>query len=251
MSKTLLKSLIEKTFGVTISRTLSSALNKHADTALQRIRRWSPGDVIFDVGANDGRTLFRIRETLNAPRIFAFEPVRSTYETLVQRTAHLADVRCFPTALGAELGKKTIYLHDIDAMNSFSREWAEPTGTEIVDVRTVDDVMQEEGIDFVHFLKIDVEGHDFEVLKGARQALSSSRIAIIQVEVGVGQLEKAQPSLEEVRQHLAPMGYYLYGIFNQCHKRAAVPHSWSHDEALAYTPAVLAYCDALFIHAAL
>lgn len=50
-------------------------------------------------------------------------------------------------------------------MNSFSQGWAPPTGTETVEMVTVDEVMSEQEIEFVHFLKVDTEGHELEVLK--------------------------------------------------------------------------------------
>lgn len=245
------KSIVEDSLGVTISRRPTYPPSKHADADLERIRDWSERDVIIDAGANDGRTVLRIQERLGAPRIFAFEPVSTTYETLVQRTAHLDNVSCFQLALGAAPGRETIYLSDIDAMSSLSPDWATTVGTEEVEVTTVDGFMAEQGIDFVHFLKVDVEGHDLEVIKGAKRALSSSRVAIIQIEVGVGQLDRNQPSLEQIRNYVAPMGYYLYGIYNQCRQRVRTPKDWPDSEVFGYRPKAMVYCDALFISAAL
>lgn len=243
-----LKRFAEKSLGVKISRVARHPGNKHADAALRTIRTWSRQDVVFDVGANDGRTILRLHNPLNAPQFYAFEPVSSTYETLVRRTAHLDNVHCVQSALGAESGEARMYLSEIDAMNSFSEDWADPVGSEVVPVDTVDGFMDAHGIDFVHFLKVDVEGHDLEVLKGARHALESGRIALVQVEVGVDQLAKNQPSLESIRQYLAPLDYYLYGIYNQCRAKAEVSPSWPDNAAAGFRPAVLAYCDALFVH---
>lgn len=249
-AKRLLKSVAEQTLGVYVSRTPPHAASKHADAAIGELRRWSGRDVVFDVGANDGRTILRLSGQLGHPRIFAFEPVSATYRTLLARTSHLPNVRAFPIALGAASGRQEIYLNDIDAMNSLSPGWtAAPTGTETVQVKTVDEVMAEQGIDFIHLLKIDTEGFDLEVLKGAEQALRGSRVAIVQVEVGVEQLPKAFPSLEDVRRHLESRRYFLYGIYNQCRTRARAPDGWPADELAGYSAEVLAYCDALFIRA--
>jgi FkbM family methyltransferase len=244
------KSIAERALGVTISRTPPEPPSKHADQAVRHLRRWSAGDVMFDVGANDGRTILRIQDQLSRPRIFAFEPVASTYRMLVERTSHLPHVRTFPLALGAAPGRETIYLNDIDAMNSFSPEWTPaPTGVETVEVSTVDRVIAQEAIDFVHFLKIDTEGYELEVLKGAEQALRASRIGIVQVEVGVDQMAKRFLTLEDARVYLAERGYFLYGVYNQCLTRARAPIDWPAHEAAGYRPEVLAYCDALFIRA--
>lgn len=244
------RALAEQALGIHIYRTPPVPLNKHADHVIRRLRRWSPDDVMFDVGANDGRTILRLQDQLACPRIFAFEPVSSTYRILVERTAHLSNVRAFPAALGSALDRRPIYLNEIAAMNSFSPQWtAASTGTELVEVQTIDGIMAQEKIPFIHFLKIDTEGYELEVLKGAERALASRRIVIIQVEVGVGQIAKDFLSLEESRRYLAERGYRLQGIYNQCTTSARPPADWMALETDGFQCDVLAYCDALFIAA--
>jgi len=55
---------------------------------------------------------------------------------------------------------------------------------ETVTVQTIDAFSDEQGIDRVDFLKLDVEGHELEVLKGAEQRLTTDRISAIQFEFG-------------------------------------------------------------------
>lgn len=245
------KGLVERSLGVSISRT-PPAPNQHADAALRQIRAWSSRDVVFDVGANDGRTILRLQDHLSGPRFYAFEPVSSTYRTLMERTAHLPNVRTFRLALGAAPGAGTIYLNDVHSMDSFSPRWTgASTGTETVPVSTVDEVLDAENLDFVHFLKIDTEGYELEVLHGAERALRASRIAIVQVEVGVDQMDRPFLPFETARAHMAERGYYLYGLYNQCRTRARVPGDWAGQIADGCRPEVLGYCDALFIRAEL
>ncbi|MGE3179533.1 MAG: FkbM family methyltransferase [Vicinamibacterales bacterium] len=244
------KSVAERAFGVSITRAQRFPPNQHADHVLRGMRTWSPEDVFFDVGANDGRTILRLEEQLGRPRIFAFEPVSGTYRTLVDRTAHLPHVRTFPFALGSERARREIYLHTVDAVNSFSPLWTDAWhGVEQVQVRTLDDVLEELGIETVHFLKVDTEGHEMEVLKGAEQALQAARIEILQIEVGVDQLPKPMVSLETARQHLAARGYVLKGIYNQCTRPAQPPATWPEAERAGFHAEALAYCDALFVRA--
>lgn len=142
-------------------------------------------------------------------------------------------------------------MHDVAAVNSFDPSWGESTGTATVDVSTVDQVMEEHGIDFIHFLKIDTEGHDLEALKGARNALASSRVGIIQVETGVDQTERRYATLEEFCRFLQPQGYFLYGIFNQVRRRALPPATWPVERKRTFHAKTLAYCDAVFVRAEL
>lgn len=244
-----IKSILERSLGVTISRTPRMLPGKHSDQALLRLRDWSADDVVFDVGANDGRTVLRISDPLCAPRIFAFEPVSSTYRKLCDRTRHLHNVRCFPYAMGEQPGHKEIHVNEIEALSSFSPDWGKAVRRETVEVQTIDQFMVEHGVDFIHYLKIDTEGHELQVLEGAREALRSSRIAILQAEVGLGQTEHEFVPLEQLRRHLLPMGYVLYGIYNQCHAPAHAPRDYDAGILRKDAPQILVYCDALFIRA--
>jgi hypothetical protein len=58
------------------------------------------------------------------------------------------------------------------------------TATEDVPVTTVDDYCAEHDIGRIDFLKVDAEGHDLAVLKGARGAIDEGRVRLIQFEFG-------------------------------------------------------------------
>lgn len=214
---------------------------------LAALREWQPSDLIFDVGANDGRTILRWRRHLPSTRIFAFEPVKSTFDTLAERTAALPDVRLFHCALGAVPERRTIYLDEMSALNSF---YAERTGSgrsEEVEVDTLDAVLAREGVDRVQLLKIDAEGHDLEVLKGATAALADRRFDIIQVEAGFGVPGLPAPSLCKFQQLLEPHGYHLHAITNPCSSKLSKLTGAT--TADGRDPALLVYCDAIFVAA--
>lgn len=215
--------------------------------AVRDLRSWSPKDVIFDVGANDGRSVRELLRYFPNSSIYAFEPVSTTFKKLSESTAHLENVNCFPYAMGAEYQEKTIYLHKKPSMNSFSAQWSDFVGKEKVKIDTVDRVMESQGVDFIHFLKIDTEGHEMAVLRGAQQALSSARIGIIQVEAGLDQAISPHTSFELIRKFLAPMEYYPHGIFRQKTRRLSAPPKWDEEEASVYRPRAIKYFDALFV----
>jgi len=132
-------------------------------------------------------------------------------------------------------------------MNSFLPRWSDFVSEERVKVNTLDRVMEENGIDFIHFLKIDTEGYEMEVLKGAQEALGSKRIGIIQVEAGLDPAISPHTSFEQIRKHLAPLGYYPHGIFHQKRRRLSVPVNWDPQEADRYCPSAIKFFNALFI----
>lgn len=214
---------------------------------LAAMRKWQPEDVIFDVGANDGRTILRWRRHLPVTRIFAFEPVRSTFDTLVERTADLPDVRLFRCALGAAQERRQIFLNNLSALNSFYSDWTSSGSAEEVEVDTLDAVIAREGVRSVELLKIDAEGHDLEVLKGAANTLSDRRIGIIQVEAGFDTPGKSAPSLCQFQDFLSGYGYFLHAVTNQC--RATLSARTGSPAPDGSDPSLLVYCDAIFVAA--
>lgn len=234
------KTLAERVVGMEVR-------SKHVYPHLKRLHAWSSDDVIFDVGANDGRTIDRLHEHLPHPQIFAFEPVVSTFQTLVEHTKDFDNVRCFNCAFGARSGRRKIYLNEEAAVHSFDPTWGASHATETVDVTTVDEVRNDLGVPLIHFLKLDVEGHELDVLKGAEEALAGSRIAMIQVEAGVGQHERDFVPLERFRSYLSEFGYGLYGIFNQTRRRVEAPSRWFPEETRGFDPKLMTYCDAVFV----
>ena len=55
---------------------------------------------------------------------------------------------------------------------------------EDVKIRTIDEFARERGIERVHFLKIDTEGHELRCMEGARGLMDAGRIDFIQFEMG-------------------------------------------------------------------
>lgn len=214
------------------------------DRTLVEMRNWTSSDIVFDVGANDGRTALRLMRHLPVPpRIFSFEPVSSTYRVLVERTGSYPNIRCFQLALGAETGAKPIYLNAISAMNSVdpgsNPDWGRQESTESVQMTTLDRMVRELGIGRIHLLKIDVEGHDLEVLRGGEDALGTGKVDFIQIECGIS--PGRTPSLEEVRAYLGAFDYHLYSIDNQARGRPVLPNGQR------VKPVIISYCDAIFV----
>jgi len=115
----------------------------------------------------------------------------------------------------------------------------------MVDVETLDAVLEREDVDNAQLLKIDAEGFDLEVLRGASAALAEQRFDIIQIEAGFCAPGPAMTSLAEIQSLLAGHRYFLHLITNQCHARLnKLEGGESGTEA---NPEVLVYCDAIFV----
>lgn len=245
----LVDSSLENIFRVEVFRDPDKA--RDPLRAIAALRNWSPRDVIFDVGANDGRTALRLQKHYRGVTIHSFEPVASTYDELARRTRRFPNVHPHQLALGSRSGTETIYIAPHAVCNSFLPEWSDQVGAEEVEVRTIDEMMKELGVDFVSFLKVDTEGFELEVLKGARKALDDSRIDIIQLEVGHDRRFALHTPFDEVKAYLEPRGYFLYRFFNQVTRARRLSPVSSEGVAGGFVPKALKYCDAVFVSARL
>ena len=147
--------------------------------------------VIFDVGANRGAYSILLRKNFPAARILAFEPNPKVFEKLIGVTQS-SSIQCRNIALGSSLGTHkmyvpvggedstehaSIYKGVLDQLHTYSQ-----TDEIEMHVQTLDGFCDQQGIDTIDFLKIDTEGHELEVLKGAKEKLSQQKIGLIQFE---------------------------------------------------------------------
>ncbi len=230
---------VEGSLGVRVTRAVSGSVE-----ALAALRSLGAGaTVIVDAGANDGRSAVRLAAAYPDASIYSLEPVESTYRELVRNTRHLASVRCYPLGLGSAPGTAEIFINEQATRNSLHPGFGSATRSEEIELVTLDGFLEAEGISTVDLLKVDTEGHDLEVLKGATRALSEGRIRAIQVEVGFGQGAAELPRLGDFVRFLNRFDCYLLGVYNQCRSPRRPREG---DGTPATPPGVLIYGDALF-----
>jgi FkbM family methyltransferase len=148
--------------------------------------------VVFDVGANVGEwsiQLLKVGERRHESNsfLYAFEPVSSTMQRLQENLQTLKigwKVLAVQKALSDRQGTTQIYVVEegcgINAITPDARQAIKRTET--IELKTVDDYCQTNNISEIALLKIDAEGHDLFVLRGARQLLNQKRIHVIQFE---------------------------------------------------------------------
>lgn len=135
-------------------------------------------DCVFDVGANAGDYGNLLRAIGYKGWIVSFEPVQATFSKLAARAAARPPWKVYQLALGATNGQAEINLGQSDDLTSFLTP-TEPTenlphnkaiGKETVEVRRLDSIFEDcmEGIEAKRlYLKMDTQGFDLEVLRGA------------------------------------------------------------------------------------
>lgn len=143
------------------------------------------GDVVLDIGANIGTHTLALARLVGAQGlVFAFEPQRIVFQTLCANMAinSLDNVHCINAVVGARADKLNLADPDPRVPNNFGgvpvamlsgAPQAAP-----VDCVVLDDYLN---LDRLKLIKIDVEGMEADVLRGARQTLARFR-PIIYVE---------------------------------------------------------------------
>lgn len=159
-----------------------------AIAAYRRFLRPAPGDrlMFMDGGAFEGEyTDELLANFADVPgiRIHAFEPANAAFTAF--STRFLADTRVTANqlALGEVPGQLELHLGGVPKMNSFvSVEGVTGAATQSAAVVTLDDYAAARGIDRIDILKLDIEGYEWNALRGASRLLAEKRIRIVQFE---------------------------------------------------------------------
>jgi len=144
--------------------------------------------VFFDVGANEGSYSIMLGEFVPNARIFAFEPHPGTQLRIGKRLDGKANV--VGCAVGASAGVATLWDYaNVDGSSHASLERAvietlhlSASRSYDVTVITLDAFCRENGIEFVDFIKIDVEGFEADCLRGAASLIRDRRVGLVQFE---------------------------------------------------------------------
>lgn len=177
----------------------------------KRVPSFNPS-VIVDVGANVGDFAVHCAGRFPRASIFAFEPGQENYCLLASRTNSL-NVEALKLGLSSSSGSVN-FVHD-HANPTMSHIVKDGEGAERVDLVTLDDFLAERGIDRVSYLKIDTEGFDLEVLKGAAKSFAAGLIDFVEVEAGINPDNDYHSSFRDLIDHLFSEGYFIFGFYEQ------------------------------------
>ena len=143
---------------------------------------------IFDVGANVGKYSNLLKDTFgNKAQIFSFEPSKKTFQKLLLNTNN---INSYNFGFGYENQKLTLFSNaDESGLASLYKRKLDHFNiqmdrTEEVEIKTIDKFCIQNDINHIHFLKLDIEGHELKALEGAKKLVSSGNIDYIQFEFG-------------------------------------------------------------------
>ncbi len=151
---------------------------------IKKIQQYLPSHpIIFDIGANVGDwSSYVIKEYKNIPyQLYLFEPSIKTFDQLAQNIA-VSDTRfLFPLGFGDKEEKLSIY-YDSEKEGSASILKKDGLYSEKIDITTIDIFCRQHKIQTIDFLKMDVQGYEYNILLGAKEMLTKNKIKYIQFE---------------------------------------------------------------------
>ena len=174
--------------------------------------------VVIDVGAHTGWFFHCWLDWCPQAQIVAFEPTAESFQRASELYGADPRVRLFQLGIGSQSGELAFnILADSQVSNSFLRPrpaaWQSieySTGAvsqRRVPVTTLDLFCSEHGVAGVYLLKIDVQGYELEVLKGATGILP--HVGHVFVESGVQRLYEGAPSFAEICLFMESQGFHL------------------------------------------
>lgn len=187
--------------------------------------------VVVDIGARRG---FEPHWSVydDQVKLIGFEADAEECERLNQQAAGSGN-RFFPVALHQNKGKRPFYVTAYPSSSGFyeaNMRYVQRFPDEVnlsviktVEMDTVDfdSFAGENGIDSVDFIKLDTEGCELDILKGATKLLK--KVIGLSIEVEFLQWHKEQPVFSDVDSFLRPLGFRLYDLAIKRHSRKALP----------------------------
>ena len=183
------------------------------------IKKFIPScEVVFDVGANKGEWAQWVIRSNPAVALHCFEPSIFTFKNLLAQNFP-SNVICNNLGLSSKEKRVPLFIFEEGSVfNSLYRTWTTKTQqvsgegkAETVKLQTLDGYCSEKNIQAIDFLKIDVEGHELEVLRGSAEMLKQGKIGAIQFEYGTCNIYSGV-LLKDIFEFMEGFSYRFYKI---------------------------------------
>jgi len=161
-------------------------LSNGESVVLKKISKFNPS-VLIDGGANVGDYSVLVNTIIPGCKVYSFEPVEATFRQLILNKKNIDNIIPVQKGLYKENCSREINLfnsnehssiYDIRGLESGSE------GKQTIELVRGDDFLKENNISEVDFLKLDIEGAEFDALIGFRDSINKGRIKAVQFEYG-------------------------------------------------------------------
>jgi FkbM family methyltransferase len=177
---------------------------------------------VLDVGAHKGEFSSAIRALLPRARIYAFEPLPDCCAALSGKMSNGGRFQAFPVAIGKTHEQITLWrsryaksssVLPMAALHKDFFPWSAENTPLSVEQRALDEYLGQLQLDDKVLLKIDVQGYEAQVLRGATETLK--RVTCILLEVSFGPLYEGQGTFAEIHGLLQAAGFSYSGNLEQ------------------------------------
>ncbi len=168
-------------------------------------------DVIFDVGANRGRSGCYFAKI--AKQLYAFEPMPNLIEEIKKniKLNNLSNVNIIEKAVSNCCKKEKFCVYELDGQNSLLHHDQSKLLNEVdVDVITLDSFCEENNIKHIDMCSIDVEGFEYQVLEGTKNMLEQKAIDVILFEVVKGYIN--QDKIDALFEYIKSFDYEIFNL---------------------------------------
>lgn len=203
--------------GIDFAIYLGNIYERQTRAALRRLVE--PGSLVLDIGANIGAHTLSLAQSVGpAGRVLAFEPTDYAFRKLSRNlelnpdlAARVTAHHCFLT--GADAGPVPSGIYSSWPLAKETGLHAKHLGremrTEAARARSVDSVLTEHPGRTVQLVKLDVDGFECDVLRGASRMLSTMRPVFV-MELAPYVLVERGASLEKMLSFFVPNGYQFF-----------------------------------------
>jgi len=171
--------------------------------------------LIFDIGAEDGASCERYSRLFTKPILHAFEPRPDQFGIMKSKFNDNKNIYLNNVAVGSKKEIKKFNEIKGGGKSSFLKSTVDNLSdqTQIdVQVITIDEYVNKNNIKRINLLKIDTQGYEDEVLKGAQETLKSNKIDIIETELIVGNMYEKTLSFNEIENLIYPYEYKIFAL---------------------------------------
>ena len=170
-------------------------------------------ETLVDIGANIGYVTLLLSQKCSDGKVISIEPSKKTFETLSYNLSlnNAKNVTALNIGLGEKEKKEKLYQVNErnTGMNRISNNNDESLPSEEIQIRSLDEILIELNTTSVNAIKLDVEGYEFNVLKGARKTLEKLRPKLL-IEVSDHNLKEQGSTPYELFQFLFNLDYDIF-----------------------------------------
>ncbi len=163
----------------------------------------------IDVGAAQGVWTTQMLEIFPHANYFMIDPLNENENALKAVTERCPNVQYWKGAVGSHAEELEFYVHG-DQSSMFKSVWGREESLRRVPMKTLDGLVKEIHGGAADGLKLDVQGAELEVLKGADATMR--RCKVVQVEVSFRRIYDKAPLAHEIIHFFAEQGFRIYDI---------------------------------------